>query len=98
MWPSKKAAASSSCCTVWRNNRQAVQLVPFAGYGGVSQVRANRWFSDTVGSGGILARWLAGPNWTLELGWISPVDEGERVFWNRWVLSSGVYSKIQYRF
>jgi len=84
--------------TMWRNSQQAVQLVPFAGYGGVSQLRSNVWFNDTVGSGGVLARWLAGPNWTLELGWVSPIDEGARVYWSRWLLGSGVYSKIQYRF
>ncbi|MFZ9230143.1 MAG: ShlB/FhaC/HecB family hemolysin secretion/activation protein, partial [Prochlorococcaceae cyanobacterium] len=84
--------------TVWRNTRQAVQLVPFIGYGGISFLRNNVWFNDTVGSGGVLARWLAGPNWTFELGWIDPIDEGPRTLWNNWLLGSGVYTKIQYRF
>jgi hemolysin activation/secretion protein len=84
--------------TVWRNSQQAVQLVPFAGYGGISYQRSGRWTRDTVGSGGALVRWLAGRHWTLELGWITPIDEGPRVYWNNWLLGSGVYSKIQFRF
>ena len=84
--------------TLWRNSSQAVQLVPFLGYGGISLLRSGTWFSDTVGSGGATVRWLAGRHWTLELGWISPIDEGPRVYWNNWLLGSGVYSKIQFRF
>ncbi len=84
--------------TLWRNSRQAVQLVPFLGYGGISLQRNGGWFSDTVGSGGAYVRWLAGRHWNLELGWITPIDEGTRVYWNNWLLGSGVYSKIQYRF
>ncbi|MBM5809407.1 MAG: hypothetical protein FJ051_06265 [Cyanobacteria bacterium M_surface_9_m1_291] len=84
--------------TVWRNSSQAVQLVPFIGYGGVSSVRSGAWLTDTVGSGGVLARWLAGPHWTLEAGWINAIDEGNKVYWGSWLLGSGVYSKIQYRF
>ena len=84
--------------TIWRNSQQAVQLVPFLGYGGVSSVRSNTWITDTVGSGGAYARWIAGRNWVIELGWITPIDEGNRVYWNNWLLSDGVYTKIQYRF
>jgi hemolysin activation/secretion protein len=84
--------------TVWRNSQQAVQLVPFAGYGGISYQRSGSWTSDTVGSAGALVRWLAGRHWTLELGWLTPIDEGPRVYWNNWLLGSGVYSKIQFRF
>lgn len=84
--------------TLWRNSTQAVQLVPFLGYGGISLKRSGSWFSDTVGSGGAYVRWLASRHWNLELGWITPIDEGPRVYWNNWLLGSGVYSKIQYRF
>lgn len=84
--------------TLWRNSSQAVQVVPFLGYGGISLQRSGSWFSDTVGSGGAYLRWLAGRHWTLELGWISPIDEGPRAYWNNWLLGSGVYSKIQFRF
>lgn len=90
--------ATELAYTVWRNSQQAVQLVPFIGYGGISYQRSGIWTSDTVGSGGGLVRWLAGRHWTLELGWITPLDEGQRVYWNSWLLGSGVYSKIQYRF
>jgi len=84
--------------TLWRNSQQAVQLVPFLGYGGISFQRNRAVVSDTVGSGGVLARWLAGRHWTLELGWIDAIDEGNRAIWGNWLLGSGVYTKIQYRF
>jgi len=84
--------------TLWRNSQQAVQLVPFIGYGGISLTRSNTFFSDTVGSAGVLARWLAGPNWTLELGWIDAIDEGNRAIWGNWLIGSGVYTKVQFRF
>lgn len=84
--------------TLWRNSRQAVQLVPFIGYGGVSRKRNNAWSSGGVGSGGVLARWLAGANWTFELGWIDAINESDRSYWGNWLLGSGVYTKVQYRF
>jgi hemolysin activation/secretion protein len=84
--------------TFWTNRRQALQLVPFIGSGGIQFSRSTLSVSDTVGSTGVLLRWLAGRQWALELGWISPFDTEERPFWNQWMLSSGVYSKIQYRF
>ena len=84
--------------TFWTNSRQALQLVPFIGSGGIQFSRSTLSVSDTVGSTGVLLRWLAGRQWALELGWISPFETEERPFWNQWMLSSGVYSKIQYRF
>ncbi|MFM7634095.1 MAG: ShlB/FhaC/HecB family hemolysin secretion/activation protein, partial [Cyanobacteriota bacterium] len=56
--------------TLWQKQAQALQLVPFFGYGGVSTRIQGLSFSDTVGSGGVLARWLAGERWTLEAGWV----------------------------
>jgi hemolysin activation/secretion protein len=55
-------------------------------------------FSDTVGSAGVLMRWLASRHWNLELGWIAPFATEERPYWEDWLLGSGVYTKLQYRF
>jgi hemolysin activation/secretion protein len=84
--------------TFWNDARQALQLSPFLGSGGIRSVRNNTSFSDTVGSAGVLLRWLNGRHWNLELGWVSPFDTGERPYWKNWLLGSGVYTKIQYRF
>ena len=82
----------------WNNARQALQLSPFIGAGGIHFWRNNNYFSDTVGSAGVLLRWLNGRHWNLELGWVSPFDTEERPYWDDWLLGSGVYTKLQYRF
>ena len=51
-----------------------------------------------MGSAGVLLRWLNGRHWNLELGWVSPFDTEERPYWDDWLLGSGVYTKLQYRF
>lgn len=84
--------------TFWTNRRMALQLIPFIGSGGVQSSRDSGSFSDTVGSTGVLMRWLANRNWNLELGWISPFATEERRYWENWLLGSGVYTKLQYRF
>lgn len=84
--------------TFWNDARQALQLSPFIGSGGIHFSRNNTSFSDTVGSTGVLLRWLNGQHWNLELGWVSPFDTEERSYWTNWLLGSGVYTKIQYRF
>jgi hemolysin activation/secretion protein len=84
--------------TFWTNRKMALQLSPFLGAGRVSSQRSQGNFSDTVGSGGVLLRWLANRNWNLELGWISPFEVEERPYWEDWLLGSGVYTKLQYRF
>jgi len=84
--------------TFWTDTRQALQLVPFIGSGGIRTQRANFTFNDTVGSTGVLMRWLASRQWALELGWVSPFETEERPYWNNWLLGSGVYTKLQYRF
>ncbi|MFM7315084.1 MAG: ShlB/FhaC/HecB family hemolysin secretion/activation protein [Cyanobium sp.] len=86
--------------TVWQNRRHALQLVPFIGMGGVStQLKDIAPFRDTIGSGGILARWLVGDHWQMELGWIdqfqSDDNPGE---WLDWALGQGLYAQIRYRF
>lgn len=84
--------------TFWNNRTMALQLVPFIGSGGVQTWRNSLYFSDTVGSTGVLMRWLANHHWNLELGWISPFATEERLYWENWLLGSGVYTKLQYRF
>ena len=84
--------------TFWTDTRQALQLVPFIGSGGIRTQRANFTFNDTVGSTGVLMRWLASRQWALELGWVSPFETEERPIWGNWLLGSGVYTKLQYRF
>ena len=84
--------------TFWTNRRMALQLVPFIGSGGVSSNRSFGDFSDTVGSAGVLVRWLASRQFNLELGWILPFEVEERLYWDEWLLGSGVYTKLQYRF
>lgn len=84
--------------TFWNNSTQALQLSPFIGAGGIHFWRNGVYFSDTVGSTGVLLRWLIGRHWNLELGWVSPFDTEERPYWNSWLLGSGVYSSVKYRF
>ena len=54
--------------------------------------------SDSVGSGGLLLRWSRGSHGTLELGWVKPFQTGGRAYWDQWILGSGVYAKMTYRF
>jgi hypothetical protein len=51
------------------------------------------------GSTGVLARWLAGNNWTLEAGWVNQLGTNTNIGpWADWTLSQGFYGKVQYRF
>ena len=85
--------------TIWRSNQQAVQLVPFIGAGAVRSTRLSTTFNDGVGSGGLLGRWIIGRNWALELGWVEQFSVDNNIgFWNNWLLDSGLYSKLQYKF
>lgn len=85
--------------TAWQSKRHAVQLVPFIGAGGISTTLPGVSFSDTVGSGGILARWLAGDQWSVELGWVSQFSSDNNLGpWTDWTLGKGLYGKVQFRF
>ena len=85
--------------TIWRSKQQAVQLVPFIGAGAVRSTRLTRTSNDGVGSGGLLGRWIIGRHWALELGWVEQFSVQDNIgFWNNWLLDSGLYSKLQYRF
>ncbi|MEB3317911.1 MAG: ShlB/FhaC/HecB family hemolysin secretion/activation protein [Cyanobacteriota bacterium] len=83
---------------VWRGPGDALQLVPFLGGGSVwTQVPGAR-LNDSVGAGGILLRWTRGRHGVLELGWVKQFGSDSRVIWDQWLLGSGVYTKLLYRF
>jgi len=85
--------------TVWRDKRNVLQLVPFVGAGAVRSTRRATSLNDGVGSAGLLGRWIAGLHWSLELGWVQQFSIENNVgFWNNWLLGSGLYTKLQYRF
>ena len=85
--------------TFWQNRANALQLVPFIGVGGVQTTLQGVTFSDTVGSGGLLARWLAGNDWQLELGWVGQFQTNDNVgSWTDWALGKGLYAQVKYRF
>jgi hemolysin activation/secretion protein len=85
--------------TAWRNDRQAIQLVPFVGAGWVRTELPDITFSDTVGAGGILVRWLEGDSWEAEVGWVEQFSADDNLgTWQDWALGEGLYARIQYRF
>ena len=85
--------------TFWQRRSNALQLVPFWGVGGIETTRASVSFDDTIGAGGVLLRWLAGKHWSVELGWVKQFDADNNAgMWNHWLLGSGAYSKVRYRF
>ena len=85
--------------TFWQQGTNALQLVPFFGVGGVETKRADVSFGDTIGAGGVLLRWLHGKHWSVELGWVDQFHAANNAgIWNDWLLGSGVYSKVRYRF
>jgi hemolysin activation/secretion protein len=96
-------ATAELAWSLWQRDKQSVQLVPFIGYGNVSSNRVvggqSIGFSDGIGSGGLLARWIADRHWLLELGWVNQFSaENNPGYWNNWLLGNGLYTKVQYRF
>jgi hemolysin activation/secretion protein len=92
--------------TIWRKARQAIQLVPFIGYGGVSRTRLGNInalrYNNSIGAGGILARFLAGSTWQVELGWVGQIDHLDQldnaIWGSDYFLGRGLYTTIKYRF
>jgi hemolysin activation/secretion protein len=85
--------------TIWKNRRNVLQLVPFLGMGGVQTTIQGVSFSDSVGAGGILARWLHGNHWAGELGWIKQFQADDNPgSWTEWTLGKGLYAQVKYRF
>ena len=96
-------ATAELAWSLWQKGKQAVQLVPFIGYGNVGSNRTVQGqsisFNDGIGSGGLLARWIASNHWLLELGWVNQFSaENNLGSWNNWLLGNGLYTKVQYRF
>ena len=82
-----------------QKGRNTLQLVPFFGMGGVQTTRSSVSFDDTIGTGGILLRWLHGRHWSAELGWTDQFNDNNNFgVWNDWLLGSGAYGKLRYRF
>lgn len=85
--------------TLWQRNQQALQLVPFIGAGMVRYSRNGATVDNGAGSGGLLARWIGGKHWLLELGLVEQFSvENDTGYWNNWLLDRGLYTKLQYRF
>lgn len=92
-------ASTEAVWTFWNGKTSALQLVPFIGAGGIRTNFNGGSFGDTVGAGGVLVRWLASNNWTLELGWAQPFSTTDNLgVWNDWLLGQGLYTKVNYRF
>lgn len=83
---------------VWSGERQSLQLVPFLGAGNVWTQVPGATLSDAIGSGGVLLRWNRGSHGALELGWVRQFQAESRDYWDQWILGSGVYAKMTYRF
>ena len=85
--------------TVWQNSNQALQLVPFIGMGGIQTTRDSVTLNDTIGTGGLLLRWLQGRHWSVEMGWVDQFNANDNDgIWNNWLLGNGAYGKVQFRF
>jgi hemolysin activation/secretion protein len=82
----------------WRGERQSLQAVPFFGAGHVWTELPGTSLSDSIGAGGLLLRWTHGRHHVLELGWVKQFQAAMPAFWDRWILGSGVYTKLVYRF
>lgn len=63
----------------WQQQNNTLQLVPFFGIGGIQTTRDTVSFNDTIGSGGILLRWLHGRHWSLELGWTEQFNDNDNI-------------------
>ena len=85
--------------TFLQNNNYALQLVPFIGMGSIETTRNDVTLNDTIGTGGVLLRWLQGKHWSVELGWVNQfnADDNDGI-WNEWLLGSGAYGSVRFRF
>ena len=84
--------------TVWKNDEQQLQLIPYVGKGGLHTEIDDLTFEDDVGSGGLIARYTQ-DRWQVELGWVNTFDTKDNPgFWNDWWLGHGVHTKLRYAF
>ena len=83
---------------LWRGPKDALQLVPFIGAGKVWTEVPGATLSESAGAGGVVLRWSRGRHGDLELGWVRQFQSGSPAFWDQWILGSGLYTKVVYRF
>ncbi|KZR64674.1 MULTISPECIES: ShlB/FhaC/HecB family hemolysin secretion/activation protein [Prochlorococcus] len=91
-------AKSELVVTPWLKNNQAFQIVPFFGIGGVHTDFSELIIEDTVGSAGILGRYINGA-WSMELGWVDSFETNDNPgLWQDWVVGNGLYANLKYHF
>ena len=84
--------------TVWKNDNQQLQLIPYVGKGGIHTEIDDVTFDDQVGSGGLIARYTHG-RWQVELGWVNTFETNDNPgVWNDWWLGNGIHTKLRYAF
>ncbi|MGB1776494.1 MAG: ShlB/FhaC/HecB family hemolysin secretion/activation protein [Synechococcus sp.] len=84
--------------TAWSDGQQAIQVVPFIGAGGIHTDVLGDVFEDSIGSGGLVGRYVNGP-WQVELGWVDTFKTDDNPgLWNNWVLGHGLHTKLRYTF
>ena len=84
--------------TVWKNDKQQLQLIPYIGKGGIHTELAGVTFEDQVGSGGLIARYTQ-DRWQVELGWVNTFETNDNPgVWKDWWLGNGVHTKLRYAF
>ena len=83
---------------LWRAPKDAIQLVPFIGAGKVWIQVPGATLTENAGATGLLLRWTRGRHGELELGWVRQFQSGAPAFWDQWILGSGLYTKVVYRF
>jgi hemolysin activation/secretion protein len=84
--------------TAWSDGQQAIQVVTFIGAGGIRTDVFGDVFEDSIGSGGLVGRYVNGP-WQVELGWVDTFKTDDNPgLWNNWVLGHGLHTKLRYTF
>ena len=83
---------------LWRAPKDAIQLVPFIWAVKVWIQVPGATLTENAGATGLLLRWTRGRHGELELGWVRQFQSGAPAFWDQWILGSGLYTKVVYRF
>lgn len=84
--------------TAWQKDNQAVQIVPYIGMGGLQSEFLNDTYTDSIGAGGLIGRYING-RWQLELGWVDTFKTDDNPgLWTNWVLGHGLHTKLRYTF
>ncbi|WP_259726992.1 MULTISPECIES: ShlB/FhaC/HecB family hemolysin secretion/activation protein [Synechococcales] len=84
--------------SIWSQGQSLLQLVPFIGAGAIRTETPDGTLTDSAGAGGLLLRWLNRSGWLVELGWTNQFGTEQRPFLGDWLLGSGIYTKLSYRF